>query len=84
MSHWLDTPVVRRADNDAIVLDLSGELWDLSSIREEADELVLTMRKYPGKTNDIEVRVLPDFETFSIAGKTLTRSELLKALGKYA
>ena len=83
MSHWVDAPIVERVEDGATVLDLSGDLWDLWSIREDDDALVLMMRKYPGLTNDVEVRVLPENDSFSIMGKNVTLEELISELKKF-
>lgn len=84
MSHWLDAPVITRVEDGAIILDLSQDIWDMEEVREEGDVLVLLMRKYPGLTNGVEVRIFPDDDSFSIAGQNITRQELIAELSHFA
>ena len=84
MSHWVDAPAVRNASTGATVLDLSSSLWDLWSYREEAGDLVLVLRKYPGTSPPVEVRVLPEGDAFRLGADTLTRAELLSRLDAVA
>ena len=83
MSHWTDAPTVRSATSGAVVLDLSDSLWDLWSFREEDGDLVLVLRKYPGTTSGIELRVLAEEGAFRLGSETLTRDELLSALNTF-
>jgi hypothetical protein len=80
MSHWINAPLVERASDGAVLLDLSEDVWDLAEVREDDDTLVLVMRKYPGRTNDIEVRLLPKPGQYELEGTVRTREELLSAL----
>jgi hypothetical protein len=80
MSHWLNAPVVERVSDGAVLLDLSEDVWDLCDVREEGDTLVLVIRKYPGHTNGIEVRILPEPDRYQIGGKVRTREALMAAL----
>ena len=80
MSHWLNAPVVERAGDGVVLLDLSEEVWDLSDVAEEGDSLVLVLRKYPGRTNGVEVRILPEPDRYELEGRVRTREELLAAL----
>lgn len=80
MSHWIDAPVVERVADGVALLDLSEDVWDLCEVGEDSDTLVLIMRKYPGNTNDVEVRILPEPDRFELAGRVTTRAELLAAL----
>lgn len=80
MSHWVNAPVVEHASDGSTLLDLSKELWDLWEIGEEGDILVLVMRKYPGRTNGVEVRILPESDRYQLGGKVRTREELMAAL----
>ena len=83
MSHWIEAPVVTRVEDGTTVLDLSEEMWDLQETREEDDVLLLVMRKYPGITNDVEVRILPRQDAFSIKGRTVTRQQLMADLREF-
>jgi hypothetical protein len=65
------------------VLDLSTSLWDLWSFREEDGDLVLVLRKYPGTTSGLEVRVLAEEGMFRLGSETLTRDYLLSALDAF-
>lgn len=80
MSHWINAPVVERVADGAILLDLSEDVWDLGDVSEEGDTLVLVMRKYPGRTNGIEVRILPEPDRYTIGGGVRTWEELMTAL----
>jgi hypothetical protein len=80
MSHWIDAPVVERVSDEAVVLDLSDDVWDLCRVDEEGEVLVLVMRKYPGLTQGVEVRILPEGDRYTIAGTTVTCDELLATL----
>lgn len=80
MSHWLRAPVVERASDGAPLLDLSGELMDLCAVSEAGGVLVLLLRKYPGRTNDVVVRLLPEPERFELTGRVHTAAELIAAL----
>jgi hypothetical protein len=81
MSHWINAPVVERVSDGVALLDLSEEVWDLSDVGEEGDTLVLVIRKYPGRTNGVEVRILSEPDRYEMEGKVRTREELLSALG---
>src|SRR5690349_21554551 len=83
MSHMIAAPLVTRVADGTAVLDLTQDIWDLQDVREEGEVLVLVMRKYPGLTNDVEVRILPGDNRFDIAGRGVTREELMAALGEY-
>ena len=80
MSHWINAPVVEHASDGATLLDLSEDLWDLCEIGEDGDTLVLVIRKYPGRTNGVEVRILPEPGRYQLGGKVRTREELMSAL----
>jgi hypothetical protein len=80
MSHWIDAPVVKRVDDGATLLDLSEDVWDLCDVKEDGDILVLVIRKYPGHTNGVEVRILPEPERYELGGRNKTREELMSAL----
>jgi hypothetical protein len=80
MSHWINAPVVERVADGAMLLDLSEDVWDLCDVGEDGDTLVLVMRKYPGYTNGIEVRILPELDRYEIGGSVRTREELMSAL----
>jgi hypothetical protein len=83
MSHWVEAPIVENAETGATILDLSQEIWDLQTLREEGSELVLVMRKYPGLTNDVEVRIFAEGDKFSVAGKNVNLKELMLQLNAY-
>lgn len=80
MSHWVAAPVVERVSDGAALLDLSEDVWDLSDVAEDGDTLVLVLRKYPGRTNGVEVRILPEPEQYEMGGKVRTREQLMAAL----
>lgn len=80
MSHWIAAPVVERVADGAALLDLSEDVWDLCEVGEAGDTLVLVMRKYPGNTSGVEVRILPEPDRFELTGRVITRAELLAAL----
>lgn len=80
MSHWINAPVVERVSDGTALLDLSEDLWDLCDVGEDGDILVLVIRKYPGRTNGVEVRILPEPDRYEIEGKVRTREELMSAL----
>ena len=80
MSHWIDAPVVERVSDGAVLLDLSEDVWDLCDVGEDGDTLVLVIRKYPGRTNGVEVRILPEPDRYEIGGKVRTQEELMSAL----
>ena len=80
MSHWVDAPVVERIEDGATILDLSNDVWDVEGIEEDGDVLVLVMRKYPGLTKGVEVRILPEPDRFALAGEIVSRAELLAKL----
>jgi hypothetical protein len=80
MSHWINAPVVERVSDGATLLDLSDDLWDLCAVGEEGDTLLLVMRKYPGRTNDIVIRLSAEPERYEFEGQVRTREELMAAL----
>jgi hypothetical protein len=80
MSHWINAPVVERVADGATLLDLSEDVWDLGDVGEEGDTLVLVMRKYPGRTSGVEVRILPEPDRYEIGGSVRTREGLMSAL----
>ena len=80
MSHWINAPVVEHVSDGAVLLDLSEDVWDLCDVGEEGDTLVLVIRKYPGHTNGVEVRILPEPDRYQIGGKVRTWEELMSAL----
>ena len=80
MSHWLNAPVVEHVSDGTARLDLSEDVWDLCDVGEEGDTLVLVIRKYPGHTNGVEVRILPEPDRYQLGGKARTLEELMSAL----
>ena len=80
MSHWINAPVVERVSDGTALLDLSEDVWDLSDVGEDGDILVLVIRKYPGRTNGVKVRILPEPDRYEMGGKVRTREELMSAL----
>jgi hypothetical protein len=80
MSHWINAPVVERVGDGATLLDLSEDVWDLCDVGEDGDTLVLVLRKYPGRTNGVEVRILPEPDHYQIGGSVSTREGLMLAL----
>jgi hypothetical protein len=80
MSHWIAAPVVERVSDGVVLLDLSEDVWDVSDVAEEGDTLVLVIRKYPGRTNGVEVHILPEPDRYEIGGSVSTREELMAAL----
>jgi len=83
MSHWVDAPVVERAEDGATILDLSQDVWDVEGIEEDGDVLVLVMRKYPGLTNGVKVRILPEPDRFALAGEIVSREALISKLKEF-
>ena len=80
MSHWINAPVVERVSDGITLLDLSEDVWDLCDVGEEGDTLVLVLRKYPGRTNGVEVRILPELDRYELGGSVRTGTELMLAL----
>ena len=80
MSHWINAPVVERVADGTTLLDLSEDVWDLCDVSEDRDTLVLVIRKYPGYTNGVEVRILPEPDRYEIGGSVTTREGLMSAL----
>ena len=83
MSHWLDAPSVTRATDGGVVLELSEDIWDLQDVQEEGEILLLVLRKYPGRTNGVQVRVLSPSPAFSLNGKVVTGPELTVMLAEF-
>src|SRR4029450_631216 len=80
MSHWINAPIVERVGDGATLLDLSEDVWDLCAVDEVGDTLVLVMRKYPGRTKGLEVRILPEPDHYEIGGRMTTREGLMLEL----
>jgi hypothetical protein len=80
MSHWINAPIVERVGDETTLLDLSEDIWDLCAVDEDGDILVLIMRKYPGRTNQVEIRILAEPDRYEIAGRVRTREGLMAEL----
>ena len=68
MSLWVHEPLVRRLRDGAVVLDLTGTLWDAACRAEfpAPGRVAFDLRHYPDGKTSVPVVVDVDAETFGI------------------
>lgn len=72
MSHWIDAPRVLREADRTWLLDLADSVWHLVAAREDRDELVLSLQKYPDATVQHELRIRASDERCRFDGEPMT------------
>jgi hypothetical protein len=60
MSHWVYAPRVVDVLTGTTLLDVTGKPWDLVSVTENPDALVLELRKYPGDRPGVTLQISRD------------------------
>jgi len=84
MSHWVYAPKIENLETGEVLLDLTGDLWDLVAVSEEGNRLKLQMRKYPGSSPEVIVAIETDTNSFFYNEQVKSISELLNELETYA
>lgn len=84
MSHWIYAPKIIDRQSGAVLLDLSGDLWDLVAVKESPNAITLIMRKYPGTAPQAELVISPGQTGGVFNGQTLDLNALMAALAAYS
>ena len=84
MSHSIHAPRVIDLRSGTVLLDLTGELWDLIEVKESSHSITLIMRKYPGTLPQAELMLVPGQSGGVFNGQQLDSSELVAALATYS
>ena len=83
MSHWVDAPRIEDGNTGHVLLDLTGGLWSLLGVIEKPDELVLTLRQYPGLLSAVDISVREGGRLFYMGGEALDAAGLRQKLMTY-
>lgn len=59
MSHWINAPVLTETESGKIILDLSGDIWDLRSAQESQASILLSLARYPDGSKEYEIELIP-------------------------
>lgn len=83
MSHWINAPVLTETQSGKIILDLSGDIWDLRSAQESNASILFSLARYPDGGKEYEVELIPQESKAIILGAIYpieTVFEVLKTL----
>jgi len=83
MSHWVYAPKVEEVTTGTVLLDLTGDLWDLVGAKEEKEVLTISLRKYPGGSAGVSVSVRKGERLLYLEGKAYEFVRLKKELDSY-
>jgi hypothetical protein len=76
MSHWVYAPKLVDASAGSVLLDLTGKLWDLVSVTDSGDSLILRLRKYPGDRPEVVIQILRDGRKIVVEGNVVDSEKL--------
>ena len=83
MSHWVYAPKIEEVTTNNVLLDLTGDLWDLVGAKEEKEVLTLALRKYPGGAEGVSISVRKGESLLYLKGKAYEGAGLKKELDSY-
>lgn len=68
MSHWVYAPVIINTDNDEVILNLEGNIWDFRSAKETRDSIILKLARYSDGNKEYEMKLQLSAKTVTING----------------
>ncbi|MFC3627442.1 hypothetical protein ACFOKJ_15085 [Vogesella amnigena] len=83
MSHWVYAPKVEETATGNVLLDLTGSLWDMVGAKEEGEILTISLRKYPGNSEEISFSIRKGERLLYLKGKAYEASGLKTELDAY-
>lgn len=83
MSHWVDGPHIQRVSDNQTLLDCSNNLWSLDEVKEDGEDLVLSMRKYDGHRGSVEVRIIDGGKEYFFQGEKMSHAKLMDKMEQF-